>query len=208
MRDATMFLVTMVGFATIVFLTLDWNAAGMMILVGASTLGAALAILFVAFSFSICAFSKDARDPMKLILTDLAGCLRGLVRLIMLVTIMDIISVVAGVDWARLAAAFEFLIIALALALAGVLGDIIAHIFIRFDQHFIEGDFILFDGDLVQIKDCKWRTTVGLSVTKQSIIYIPNSALCGGPLINRTTDVAKEVVLMDEELKKLNLNDA
>jgi len=208
LKDSSEFLLTMVGFATVVFLTLDWSAAGMMVLVASSTLGAALAILFCAFSVSIVAFSKDARDPMKLILTDIAGCLRGLVRLIMLVTLMDIISTVAGVDWARLMAAFAFLLIALALALAGVIGDILAHIFIRFDQHFIEHDFILFDGDLVQIKDCKWRTTVGLSVPKQSIIYIPNSALCGGPLINRTTDVAKEVVLMDEELKKLNLNDA
>jgi len=206
-KDATIFLLTMLGYATIVFLTLDWSAAGMMILVGSSTLGAAFAILFVTFSFSIVAFSKDARDPMKLILTDLAGLLRGLVRIIMLVTLMDIISTVAGVDWARLLAAFAFLILALALALAGVIGDIISHIFHRFDQHFLEGDFILFGGNLVQIKEMKWRTTVGLSVKKESVIYIPNSKLCD-VLVNRTTDVAKECVLMDEELKKLKLDEA
>jgi small-conductance mechanosensitive channel len=206
-KDSTIFLLTMLGYATIVFLVLDWEAAGMMTLVASSTLGAAFAILFVAFSFSIVAFSKDPRDPMKLILTDLAGLLRGLVRVIMLVTIMDIISTVAGVDWARLMATFAFLILALALALAGVIGDLIAHIFHRFDQHFHEGDFILFDGDLVQIKECKWRTTVGLSVPTQAVIYIPNNALCS-TLINRTTDVKKEVVLMGEELTKLKLDEA
>lgn len=203
MKEACLFLFTMIGFAAVVFTTLDKSAAGMNVLVGAALMGAAFAILFAVFSCSIVAFSRDPKDPVKLILVDLSEGLRGLVRLIMLVTVEDIISQVAGVDWSRLALVLAFLLIAVALALAGVVGDLLAHLFIRFDQHFSEGDFILFDGDMVQIQGVHWRHTVGLSVPKQSVIYIPNNALTSSALINRTTDVSKKVKLMDEELKKL-----
>jgi hypothetical protein len=207
MKEAILFLITMLAFATVVFFFLDWNAAGMSVLVGAAIFGAAIAILFFAFSLSIVAFSKDARDPVKMILTDLSYGLRGLVRVIMLCTLVDVVSQVAGVDWARLVMVLAFLLLAVGLALAGVIGDLMAHIFIRFDKHFFEGEFIFFDGDLVQIQDCHWRHVVTLSVPKKCIMYIPNNALTSSALVNPTTDVTEKLKLMDEELKKLKLEE-
>jgi small-conductance mechanosensitive channel len=207
MKEAILFLITMLAFATVVFFFLDWNAAGMLVLVGAAIFGAAIAILFFAFSLSIVAFSKDARDPVKMILTDLSYGLRGLVRVIMLCTLVDVVSQVAGVDWARLVMVLAFLLLAVGLALAGVIGDLMAHIFIRFDKHFFEGEFIFFDGDLVQIQDCHWRHVVALSVPKKCIMYIPNNALTSSALVNPTTDVTEKLKLMDEELKKLKLEE-
>jgi small-conductance mechanosensitive channel len=207
MKEAILFLITMLAFATVVFFFLDWNAAGMSVLVGAAIFGAAIAILFFAFSLSIVAFSKDARDPVKMILTDLSYGLRGLVRVIMLCTLVDVVSQVAGVDWARLVMVLAFLLLAVGLALAGVIGDLMAHIFIRFDKHFFEGEFIFFDGDLVQIQDCHWRHVVTLSVPKKCIMYIPNNALTSSALVNPTTDVTEKLKLMDEELKKLKIEE-
>merc|ERR1719443_1521167 len=47
------------------------------------------------------------------------------------------------------------------------------------DRHFHEGDYIIFEDDLVQIETFGWRHTTGVKDSNAAFIYIPNSMLPG-----------------------------
>merc|ERR1719230_1240585 len=80
-----------------------------------------------------------------------------------------------------------------ALSISGVIGDVLAHVFIRMDNHFKEGDFVIFDGTLIQIVDLGWRHAVGVSDDNQARIYIPNAELTDAALVNQSQDTGREV---------------
>jgi len=92
------------------------------------------------------------------------------------------------VDWSQLAQLMALCVLGISLALTGIISDIVAHIFIRLDDHFVEGDFICFEGDLVEIVKLEWRHTVGIKDSSSSYVYIPNSQLTSSALINQSKD--------------------
>merc|ERR1719272_414685 len=81
----------------------------------------------------------------------------------------------------------------IALSLSGVIGDVLGHVFIRMDNHFTEGDFVLYDGNVVQIEALHWRHTIGLTDVNQCRIYIPNSELTTAAIVNQSQDTDRVV---------------
>merc|ERR1719482_1956676 len=92
----------------------------------------------------------------------------------MVCVILQVITHEAKVDWSQLAMLMTFMMLGIALSLTGVIADIMAHIFIRLDNHFTEGDYIVWEEDLVQIGRLEWRHTIGVSDSTNAYVYIPN----------------------------------
>merc|ERR1719163_2518980 len=140
-------------------------------------MGCTLTLLTAIGTIGITVKGLTTDDPVVEILTDVAKLFRMILRVVQVVIILTVITTEAKVDWSQLAMFMSFMMLGVALSLSGVIGDIMAHIFMRLDKHFKEGDYIVFENDLVQLTDFGWRHTTGVQDSTQSLIYIPNSML-------------------------------
>lgn len=180
--------VTMYGLAFVTFLTLNMKAAGHMVLVIVVTLGSTICLVAWLGVVGLKVARKSDKDPVVVLCTDVALLIRPFLRLLVVLVLLDVIAREASVDWGQLALLLGYATLGIALALAGVIGDIIAHVFIRLDDHFKEGDFIVYNGTLVQISAIGWRHTQGITDATNSLIYIPNSELTMGSVVNQSQD--------------------
>lgn len=187
-KEVCLLVLAIYGFAIVVFMLMDPRAAGMKNLLAVATIGCTVTLLLVLLTLSFTLSKTDKSDPLMLLATDVAGLIRPFLHLIVVVIMLDVVSTEASVDWGKLALLLGFLMLGIALSLSGVIGDILAHVFLRMDGHFREGDFIIYDGGLVQIVDMKWRHVIGITEAQNAIIYIPNAELTSLPLVNQSQD--------------------
>merc|ERR1719198_1377341 len=174
-REVAILATSIYGMAAIIIFTLDMGAAGMLNLLAVATIGCTMAMLLVIFTISVKMNDTDKNDPVMLLATDVAGLLRPILRLILVGVVLDVVAKEASVDWGQLAVLAGYLMLGIALSLSGVIGDVLGHVFIRMDNHFREGDFIIYDGGVVQVDSLHWRHTIGLTSGSQCKVYIPNS---------------------------------
>lgn len=186
--EVALLCITIYGFAFIVFWTLNTKAAGSMPLVVVSTIGCTMCLLIWLAVVGLKMAKKTNEDPVVRLFTDVAELIRPLLRLILVAIMLDVVVKEASVDFGQLALLLGYAMLGITLSLAGVIGDVMAHVFIRLDGHFTEGDYLIYDGSLVQIHDIRWRHTLGITEATNSVIYIPNSELTSMSLINQTQD--------------------
>jgi len=191
--EVVLLIVTMFGFAGIVFYTMDPASAGVTILLAYASIGCTLSLLIGIMTLGVTLRGAKKEDPVMELFTDIAKLFRFVLRIVQVVIILNVITTEAAVDWGQLAMLMGFMMLGIALSLSGVIGDIMAHIFIRLDEHFHEGDYIIFEDDLVQIDSFGWRHTVGIKDSNAAFIYIPNSMLTSASLVNQSQDVDRQV---------------
>lgn len=180
--------VAVFGFAIIIFSTMAPGAAGVPILLANATLSSTLTLLTLLLALSLYARKVSITDPAMQLSQDVAKLYRPVLRVMMVCIILQVITYEAKVDWSQLAMIMAFLMLGIALSLTGVISDIMAHIFIRLDNHFVEGDYIVWQNDLVQIERLEWRHTIGVLDSSNAYIYIPNSQLTSDSVINQCED--------------------
>lgn len=212
-REVLLLSIAIIGMTVIIVSTLDPGAAGMMNLLAVATIGCTMVMLLVMFTVSVKLRRTNEKDPIMLLATDTCQLFRPLLRLILVALVLDVVSKEANVDWGQLAVLMGYMMLGVALSISGVIGDILGHIFIRMDDHFKEGDFVLYGGSLVQIEELHWRHTIGIAETNQARIYIPNNELVSAAIVNKSQDTGREVevsipVNMDSENLKQALQNA
>jgi small-conductance mechanosensitive channel len=205
-REVVILATSIYGMAAIIIFTLDMAAAGMLNLLAVATIGCTMAMLLVIFTISVKVNDTDKNDPVMLLATDVAGLLRPILRLILVGVVLDVVAKEASVDWGQLAVLAGYLMLGIALSLSGVIGDVLGHVFIRMDNHFREGDFIVYDGGVVQVDALHWRHTIALTSGSQCKVYIPNSELTSAAIVNQSQDTDRVVevdIPVDLEADKL-----
>jgi len=198
--------VSIYGFAMVVIYFMDKKAAGMKNLLAVATIGCTMTLLMVIGTLSMTLRKTKKNNPMWLLATDVATLVRPTLHCIMCAVLLDVVATEANVDWGQMAVLLGFFMLGIALSLSGVIGDILAHVFLRMDNHFVEGDFIIYDGGLVQIIDMKWRHTIGITDDQNAVIYIPNSELTAGAIVNQSQDSDRCVevdILVNMDAEKL-----
>lgn len=198
--EVVLLVATIFGFMAIVIFSASYsdegkNAAGIILLMAYGTMGCTLTLLTAIGTIGLTIKGATTDDPIMEILTDVAKLFRMILRIVQVVIILTVITTEAKVDWSQLAMFMSFMMLGVALSLSGVIGDIMAHIFMRLDKHFKEGDYIEFEGDLVQITEFGWRHTTGVADSTQALIYIPNSMLTSAAIVNQSKDQDREVTI-------------
>lgn len=186
--EVVLLMVTIFGWTFLVFYFSVPGAAGVVILLAYASIACTLTLLVGILTLSMTLRGIKNDDPVAEIFTDIAKLFRFFLRVVMVVVILTVITTEAAVDWGQLAMLLGFMMLGIALSLSGVIGDIMAHIFLRMDRHFHEGDYIIFEDDLVQIETFGWRHTTGVKDSNAAFIYIPNSMLTGASLVNQSQD--------------------
>jgi small-conductance mechanosensitive channel len=193
MSEVLLMSLAIFGFAFVVFSTMAPGSAGATILLANATLSSTIHLLVLLCALSLYARKVPREDPVMQLSTDVAKLYRPVLRVMMVCVLLQVITSEAKVDWSQLAMLMTFLMLGIALSLTGVIADIMAHIFIRLDNHFTEGDYIVWEDDLVQIERLEWRHAIGITDSSNAYVYIPNSQLTSDSLINQCEDNERKI---------------
>lgn len=164
------------------------KAAAASHLMGLSTLLVVIAFLSLAGSIGLALRGSKAA---KAIADDFAKVHLPLTRLILgfLVTVGVMENV--DTDYTGIVTVTAFLVLGLSMAMTGVISDFIAYVFIRADGWFVEGDFIFYNGSIVEVLDIEPRHTKCYCFAHKCNMYIPNGLLGNKELINQSQDNAR-----------------
>lgn len=194
-REILLFTVTAYGAAAVSFGTLNPKAAGVTYMMVGVAMMCTFALAVLAGVGTLYLRHPNPKSPAILLTTDTTLVFRPLLNTLAVVIICQVFIAESGVDWSDLATVISFAMFGIVLAVTGVIGDIFAHVFIRLDENFREGDFLIFEGELVEIESFGWRHTVAVRDTECARIYIPNSMLTSCSVVNQSKDSDREITV-------------
>merc|ERR1719316_384144 len=135
-------------------------------------------------------FNK-ATPSMEILQADFTYVFRPISIFVIIFLIVQGLLDSSASDWGSLTLMASFLTLGIAFAVSGLVADMCSYCFIRANDYFQEGEFIMNDGELLQIKHIFWCYTNAYRPSTRSTVYIPNSALAGQGINNRSRDNAR-----------------
>jgi len=196
--ECLLFAATMFLFGGIVMFTWDEHAAGhkQLIAMAAMMCSFAFLVLLYTASFFMQRQKGHEHDPTRTLALDIALQFRQVARVAVLFLIANVIIHELDIDTGSFVMLLAFVLLGVALATAGVITDIISHIFIRLDEHFYEGDILMIKGPgtEVQIEKMGWRHTIAMGLATRAQVTIPNRKLSiGDTIVNLSRDKGRKI---------------
>lgn len=176
------FLFTAVAFVTV-------KAAGAKLCLVLSVVLCAISLLILLGAMSL-KFNK-ATPSMEILQADFTYVFRPISIFVIIFLIVQGLLDSSASDWGSLTLMASFLTLGIAFAVSGLVADMCSYCFIRANDYFMEGEFIMNDGELLQIKHIHWCYTYAYRPSTRSDVFVPNSALAGSGINNRSRDNAR-----------------
>merc|ERR1719160_2404332 len=132
-------------------------------------------------------FNKST-PSMEILQTDFTYVFRPISIFVIIFLIVQGLLDSSASDWGSLTLLASFLALGVAFAVSGLVADMCSYCFIRANDYFQEGEFIMNDGELLQIKHIFWCYTFAYRPSTRSDVYIPNGGLVGSAINNRSRD--------------------
>lgn len=174
------------GFAVVVALTYDPKAAGMTCLLVAAATGCTLAMMLIVLMVVLRCRGTAADDPVLLLLTDVAAVSRPALQLLLVGIVFEVGAQEVHMSWGPLLAFAILLVLIGTLAFSEVVADVLAHASIRLAALCSEGDFVIVGDELLKVQSIKWRYSVCVTDTKETVVYVPNSILKQAGLVKQS----------------------
>jgi len=125
---------------------------------------------------------------MQHVTDDLGGLFRPFSQLIVVFLILQGVLEETAADWGNLVMLASVIGLGVAFAMSGVIKDIVCYIFIRLNDYFSEGEYIIIKGDLYRVQQIHWCYIQAYCNPTRSITFIPNSEVALSIVNNQSRD--------------------
>lgn len=186
---AVMFLVQNLSFLGTAIYYVTVKSAGAKLCLLLSVVMSAMALLLLLGCISM-QFQKST-PSIEILKVDLTYVFRPLSMFVIVFLIVQGLLDSSSSDWGQLALFASMLTLGVAFAVSGIVADMCSYCFIRANNYFEEGEFIMNDGDLLQVKHIFWCFTYAYRPKTRSDVFVPNSDLAGQGINNRSRDDAR-----------------
>jgi small-conductance mechanosensitive channel len=178
------FLCTAIAYATA-------DAAGAKLCLVLSVVMCAISLLILLGAIGV-RFQKST-PSMEILQSDLTYVFKPISIVVIIFLVVQGLLDSSGSDWGKLTLLVGALTLGISIAVGGLVSDVMSYCFIRANDYFQEGEFIMNDGELLQVKHIYWCYTFAYRPSTRSDVYVPNSALAGQAINNRSRDNARTV---------------